>query len=283
MNPIQLITDSTCDLSKELLQKHRIPVVPLFVNIGEDTYLDGVNLSPEQMYSEVKRRNLMPKTAAASPGMFVEVFQKALDQGFDILFIGIGSKFSATFQSAVVAKQILESDRIHLIDSANLSSGSGLLLLKAAGFRDAGDSIATIVEKIHALIPLVRTQFVINTMDYLHKGGRCSGMAALFGTLLKIKPIIKVVDGSMEVGKKPRGNIRVAIDLLVDEVLELKDRLDPDFLMITHSLAHDSAVLIIERLQGMIGVKNIIETEAGCVISSHCGEGCIGILYLLKA
>jgi DegV family protein with EDD domain len=283
MNPIQLISDSTCDLSKEMLQKHRILLVPLFVNFGEDAYLDGVNLTPEQLYAEVKQRNVMPKTAAASPGMFVEVFQNALDQGYDILFIGIGSKFSATFQSAVVAKQILESERIFLVDSANLSSGTGLLLLKAAGFRDAGDSIETIVNKLHALIPLVRTQFVIQTMDYLHKGGRCSGVAALFGTLLKIKPIIKVVNGAMEVGKKPRGNIRIAIDLLVDEVMEFKDRLDPDFLLITHSLAHDSAVYIKERLHGMIDVKAVIETEAGCVISSHCGQGCIGILYLLKA
>ncbi len=282
MNPIQLISDSTCDLSFELLQKHHIEVVPLFVNFGEDAFLDGVNLTPMQMYAEVERRNVMPKTAAASPGMFVEAFQKALDLGYDVLFIGIGSKFSATYQSSVVAKQLVDSDRIHLIDSANLSSGSGLLMLKAASFRDAGDAIETVVAKVQRLIPLVRTQFVIQTMDYLYKGGRCSGMAALFGTLLKIKPIIKVVDGAMEVGKKPRGNIRVAIDVLIDEVMDQKERLDPAFLMITHSMANDSAVYLKDRLQGNLDVDAILETYAGCVISSHCGQGCIGIIYLLK-
>jgi len=169
-----------------------------------------------------------------------------------------------------------------LVDGANLSSGTGLLVLKAASLRAAGDAIDTVVEKLRDLIPKVRTQFVINTMEYLYKGGRCSAVAALMGTLLKIKPIIKVKDGTMHVGKKPHGRITAGLDVLCDEVLELKDELDPEFMMITHSLAHESALYIQERLKDQLPIKNVFETDAGCVISSHCGEGCIGSLYILK-
>jgi len=282
MQKIKLISDSTCDLSKDLLLKHFIDLVPLFVNFKEESYLDGVTLTVPEMYEKVHEKGFLPKTAAASPGFFVETFEKYLNLGYEIIYLGIGSKFSGTMQSANSAKLILNDERIHLIDSCNLSSGSGLLLLKAAKFIQAGDDIGTVIAKIESLIPKVKTQFVINTMEYLYKGGRCSGMAAIAGTLLKIKPIIKVVDGAMSVGKKPRGKIEVGIDLLIDEVFEIKDQIDEDFLMITHSVADDSAEYIRDRLSKSLPVKNIYITDAGCVISSHCGQGCIGILYIMK-
>jgi DegV family protein with EDD domain len=282
MNPIRLVSDSTCDLSPELIAKHDIRIVPLFVRFGEESFLDGVDLTPEAMYQEVAKRGILPKTAAASPGMFVEVFEQAVADGCDVVYVGIGSKFSATYQSAVVARDMVDPGRIFLVDSANLSSGSGLLVLKAAKWRLEGLSAQDIVQRLEETIPNVRTQFVINTMDYLHKGGRCSGMQALFGTLLKIKPIIKVVDGAMAVGKKPRGSIQVAVDLLIEEAFELLDLLDLDAVMITHSMADDSARYVRSRLETRIPKETVIETHAGCVISSHCGEGCIGILYILK-
>jgi DegV family protein with EDD domain len=282
MNPVRLISDSTCDLSKEQIAKHDIRIVPLFVRFGEESFLDGVDLTPEEMYRQVALRGVLPKTAAASPGMFVEVFEQAIREGCDVVYVGIGSKFSATFQSAVVAKDMVDASRVHLIDSANLSSGSGLLLLKAAKLRAEGKNAQEIANAIHALVPHVRTQFVISTMDYLHKGGRCSGMQALFGTLLKIKPIIKVVDGAMAVGKKPRGSIQVAVDLLMEELLEKLDDLDMEAVMITHSMAHETAEYVKRRLLAKLPAEILFETNAGCVISSHCGEGCIGILYLVK-
>lgn len=282
MNPVRLISDSTCDLSKEQIAKHDIRIVPLFVRFGEESFLDGVDLTPEEMYRQVALRGVLPKTAAASPGMFFEVFEEAVREGCDVVYVGIGSKFSATFQSAVVAKDMVDAKRVHLVDSANLSSGSGLLLLKAAKLRAEGKSAQAIAEDIQALVPKVRTQFVISTMEYLHKGGRCSGMQALFGTLLKIKPIIKVVDGAMAVGKKPRGPIQAAVDVLIEEAFEKLDDLDLETMMITHSMAHDTAVYVRSRLETKIPSSAIYETNAGCVISSHCGEGCIGILYLVK-
>ena len=282
MYKIKLISDSTCDLSKELLEKHQIDVVPLFVNFKEDSYLDGVTLTVPEMYKKVDELGFLPKTAAASPGSFVEVFEKYVKEGYDIIYFGIGAGFSGTLQSANSAKQIVESNQIHLIDSANLSSGSGLLMLKAAKFIQEGDDVSTIIDKINALIPKVRTQFVINTMEYLYKGGRCSGMAAIAGTILKIKPIIKVVNGAMTVGKKPRGRIEVGIDVLIEELMNQISDVDEDFLMITHSMADESAQYIKGKLNGNIPIKNIYETNAGCVISSHCGQGCIGILYIMK-
>lgn len=282
MHKIKLVSDSTCDLSKELLEKHQIDVVPLFVNFKEDSYLDGVTLTVPEMYKKVDELGFLPKTAAASPGSFVEVFEKYVKEGYDIIYFGIGAGFSGTLQSANSAKQIVESNQIHLIDSANLSSGSGLLMLKAAKFIQEGDDVSTIIDKINALIPKVRTQFVINTMEYLYKGGRCSGMAAIAGTILKIKPIIKVVNGAMTVGKKPRGRIEVGIDVLIEELMNQISDVDEDFLMITHSMADESAQYIKGKLNGNIPIKNIYETNAGCVISSHCGQGCIGILYIMK-
>ncbi len=282
MQKIKLVSDSTCDLSKALIEKHSIDIVPLYVNFNEESYLDGVTLSVPEMYRKVEEKGFLPKTAAASPGAFIEIFENNLNLGYEIIYIGIGANFSGTLQSAMTAKQFIESDKIHLIDSQNLSSGSGLLLLKAAKFIENGDNVSTIIEKIKQIIPKVRTQFIINTMEYLYKGGRCSGMAAFAGTLLKIKPIIKVTNGAMSVGKKPRGKIEVGIDVLIDEVIEQKDQLDDDFLMITHSVANQSADYIEANLKDKVNVKNRYVTDAGCVISSHCGQGCIGILYILK-
>jgi DegV family protein with EDD domain len=282
MLKIKLITDSTADLSERLLKQHNIDTVPLIVNIGDDSYFDGVTLTTEAMYNKVETMNIMPKTAAASPGSFVEAFQPYIDQGYEIIYLGIGAKFSGTLQSAHAAKTLLNTDKITLIDSANLSSGSGLLLLKAAKFRDQGDDVKTIKEKIEALKPKVRSQFVINTLDYLHKGGRINGLQHMMGSMLRLKPIIKVRDGEMQVGKKARGSIKNGINLLIKDVSDLKDNLDDDFLMITHSLAKDSYDYIYKAIHDSLPVKNIYETEAGCVISSHCGRGTIGILYIEK-
>jgi DegV family protein with EDD domain len=282
MPNIKLITDSTADLSENLLKQHNIDTVPLIVNIGDESFFDGITLTTEAMYNKVEETGLMPKTAAASPGAFVEAFKPYIDEGYEVIYLGIGAKFSGTLQSAHAAKKLLDTDRITLIDSANLSSGSGLLLLKAAKFRDQGDDVKTIKEKIEALKPKVRSQFVINTLDYLHKGGRINGLQHMMGSMLRLKPIIKVRDGEMHVGKKARGSIKNGINLLIKEVRALQDTLDDDFLMITHSLAKSSHDYIDSSLRGTIPVKNIYETEAGCVISSHCGRGTIGILYIEK-
>ena len=282
MKKIKIISDSTCDLSRDLVEKHDIEIVPLYVNFGEESYLDGVNLNVETMYDLVSKKKVLPKTAAPSPGAFVEVFKKYLEQDYEIIFLGIGSKFSATFSSASVAKQTLESEDIYLVDSLNLSSGTGLLILKATKYIEDGLTAKEIKSRLEEIVPKVRSQFVIDTLDYLYKGGRLNALSALVGGMLRIKPIIKVREGLMAVGKKGRGSMKNGIDLMLNEVFSEKDNIDPEFVMITHSLNDDYASYIKEEVEKEITFKNVNTTTAGCVISSHCGKGTIGILYILK-
>jgi len=169
------------------------------------------------------------------------------------------------------------------VDSLNLSSGTGLLVLKAATLAQKGLSAKEIKQEIENLVPKVRSQFVIDTLEYLYKGGRLNALSNFFGSMLKIKPIIKVRDGLMAVGKKGRGTMKKGIDLMLAEVFAEKENIDPEFMMITHSLAEEQALYIRERIkQENLEVENLHETQAGCVISSHCGKGTIGVLYILK-
>ncbi len=281
MQKIKLITDSTCDLSESLLKEHRIGVIPLYVNFGEESYRDGVDLNTDQMYDIVSQKGDVPKTAAASPGDFESVFKTYIEQGYAIIYLGIGSKFSATFQNATIAKNMLESNHIHLVDSGNLSSGSGLLLLKAAAYINAGDDAKTVANKVEALVPKVRSQFIIDTLEYLHKGGRLKALSAMVGTVLRVKPIIKVIDGEMAIGKKPRGKLKKGMQVMFNDAVKDRDNMDHDFVMVTHSQSHDQAELMKDWIhESLPNVKNVYETEAGCVISSHCGKRTIGILYI---
>jgi len=282
MKKVKIISDSTCDLSKELIEKHNIEIIPLYVNFGEESYFDGVNLSVEEMYELVNIKKTLPKTAAPSPGVMLEIFKKYLDQDFEVVYLGIGSKFSATFSAANVAKQMLETEDLYLIDSQNLSSGTGLLILKAIKFMQMGMSGKEIKAEIEKLIPKVRSQFVIDTLEYLYKGGRLNALSALVGGMLRIKPIIKVRDGIMVVGKKGRGTIKNGINLMLDEVFQESNQIDLEFMMITHSLANESSDYIKARINEGLKIENLYETPAGCVISSHCGKGTIGVLYILK-
>jgi len=282
MKKIKLISDSTCDLSERLIKEHDIHIVPLHVSFGEETYRDGIDLNTEGLYKKVSETGSLPKSSAASPGEFETVFKQYLEQGYQVLYLGIGSKFSGTYQSANVAKNMLESDDIVLVDSQNLSSGIGLLLLKAASFRQQGDDILTIKNKLEALVPKVRSQFVIDTLEYLYKGGRLNALSALMGKMLRIHPLIKVVDGEMIVGKKARGSMRKGLNIMLDEALEVKDAIDPEFMMITHSLADESYQYLKEKIDEEFTIEKLHETHAGCTNYTHCGAGTIRNLYIIK-
>ena len=201
MNKVKIITDSTCDLNLDMYEGLDVEVIPFFVNFNEESYLDLIEMDSEKLFKKVEETNIHPKTAAASPGMFYETFKKYIDKGYDVLYLGIGSGLSGAFQIASTAALDLPENRVFLVDSQNLSSGSGLLLMKAVKFRDQGLSAKEIKEEVEKLVPRVRSQFVIDTLDYLHRGGRCSGTARIFGTLLKVHPLIRVVDGEMIVAK----------------------------------------------------------------------------------
>jgi len=220
MRKIKLISDSTCDLSQDLIDKHNIDIIPLTVSFNDVDYKDSIELNAEAMYNLVDELDVFPKTSAASPGEFEVVFRKYIEQDLDIIYLGVGSKFSATFQSATLAKTTIGSDRIHLIDSMNLSSGIALLLLKAASFIKNGEETLTIVAKLEALVPKVRSQLVIDTLEYLHKGGRLSTISAFIGKVIRIHPVVHVRNGEMKVSKNAIGSMKKGINILINQMLK---------------------------------------------------------------
>lgn len=282
MNKIVISTDSTADLGINELKEYDIKVIPLYVRFNDDVYKDGVDIDTNKLYELVDEYDTLPKTQAIAPGDFVKFFKKYLDQGKEIIHISIGSKISASYQSAMIAKDLLNTNDIYIIDSENLSSGIGLLALKASTFRKKGLSAKMISEKIIELVPKVRSQFAIRTLDYLHKGGRASGLAAFVGSVLSIKPIIKVQDGKLDVYKKSIGKMSRALDIMIDDLIKIKEDVDLEFIYLTHSLADKSFIYMKDKILKELTPTNLIEGYAGCVISSHCGKGTIGVLYITK-
>lgn len=280
MNKVKIIVDSTVDLTEEIYKKYDIDVIPLNINFGEKTYKDGVDIDTPTLFEKVNLIGMLPNTSACSPSSFIECFKKYIDEGMDIIFLGLSSTFSTTYQNAFIAKNEFSKNRIYIIDSKSLSSGTGLLVLKAAKLREEGKSAKEIALQIEKTAPNVVAQFTIEELEYLHKGGRCSGASKIFGHVFHIRPYIKVIDGKMIIYKKPRGPMKVAIDQQLLDVRESLEKIDQSVVIITHSLIDDDLLEYTKNELGKIVDPNsIIVTTAGCVISAHCGKGCIGILY----
>ncbi len=277
---VVIASDSTCDLSKELIEKYDVKVIPLHINFGETSYSDGVDINLEGLYKKVDENGEMPKTSAVSPREMHRFFRQYVDEGYDVFYVGIGSKLSSTFNVARIEAEEFDG-HVTCSDSANLSTGIGLLVLKACSFRDQGMNIHEIKEKIDNIVPRVKSQFVVETLNYLHKGGRCSGTSLIFSKILSIKPMIIVRDGSLLVGKKFVGSMKKAITGMTKLFLEDSNNFDNEFVFITHTLAFDK-VGIIKNLIKDVEIKNLYDTVAGCVIGSHCGAGTIGILYIMN-
>lgn len=281
MSKVKIITDSTSDLTPEILIKEDISVVPLYVNFNEKSFIDGVNINTKELYEMVDENGCLPKTAAGSPSDFYKMFKSFIEEDMDIVFIGLSSELSSHMQNAMLAANDFPEGRIHIVDSKNLSSAIGLLVMKAVDFKNQGLSAAEIAEKVRELVPKVRTAFIIDTLDYLYKGGRCSALQNFASGVLKIRPVVKVVDGKMILAQKLMGKREKALTTMLNSVLKEKDIIDPTRIMVTHSLSNDAEFLKSE-LEKNLNVKEIIVTQAGCVISSHCGPNTIGILYIEK-
>lgn len=281
MGKVVVITDSTCDLSKKLIEENDIKVVPLYVNFDDEIYKDGVEMTSEKLYEYVDVKKKLPKTSACSVGDFITIFKQYLEEGYEVFYTGIGSKLSSTYANALLAKEDLDTDKVQVSDSGNLSTGIGLLLLKACKFSSEGKNAKEVKEAVDALVPNVRSKFVVESLDYLHKGGRCSGVARFFGTMARLKPVIAVIDGKLDVIAKPIGK-RKGLKVMLDDIIENKDNIHTDCVMVTHTYADEDAAYIKETLANEIPEAHVEETTAGCVISSHCGKGTIGILYIKK-
>lgn len=283
MNKVKILVDSCSDLSKELYEKYQMDILAGNVSFGETNYIDGIDITLEKLYEKVKETGELPHTAAVSVGKFDEYFKKAIDDGCDVVYVGLGSKLSTTFQNAYIAKQNYADDRIFLVDSQTLSSAIGLVAMKAAKFRDEGLSAKEIAEKCNVMVPNVTAQFTVETLDYLHKGGRCSGAAKLVGHIFHVHPYIKVVDGSLIVYKKPRGPMKLAINEQLNELKAVLSKVDLDHIMITHAgVDKEIEDYTKAELSKLVPAECISITRAGSVIASHCGYGTIGILYITK-
>lgn len=281
MNKIKVFTDSTADLSKELLEKYDISVIPLYIVLNDVSYRDGVDLTTKEMYQLVQEHQVLPKTSAPTVEDFKSAFRPWVQKGYDVIYMGLSSELSVTYQSACLAAQELDKDKIHIIDSLNLSTGIGLLVLEAAEMVQQGMDAKSIVKKIKEDVPKVRSSFFIDTLKFLHMGGRCSSVQMLAGTVLRIRPQIIVQNGGMIVGSKYRGNRKRCLDGFYQDHVGTSTGLRLNRVFISHSACPLEEVEYLKnKLQSQFQIEEILVTEAGMVISSHCGPKTIGILYM---
>jgi DegV family protein with EDD domain len=278
MPRIKIFADSTSDLAPEWIQQYEIGIIPLYVVFGEESLKDGEEIKPEQLYERVSLHGSLPKTAAPSPADFITAFQPYIEQGDDIFYISLSSELSSTYQNALLASSEFPEGRISVVDSKNLSSGIGLMVMKAVYAAEQGQTLARITQQIEAMKPTVRTEFVIDTLEYLYKGGRCSGMQNLIGSLLKIRPVIRVTDGKMSPAYKVRGKREKALEQMLQNTLSNKEQIDKDLMIVVHTMAEEDAINLKKTLQEQTGAR-VELTTAGCVVCSHCGPKTTGIIY----
>lgn len=281
---VKIIADSTCDLSQELLTKYDISILPLHVLLGEEEYLDGRTITPDQIYSWSDAHKTTPKTSAPSLVEAIELMKPYVEEKREIVCFSISDEMSTSGNVMRLAAEELSAQQlVTVINSANLSTGIGLLVIEAAIMAGNGATGKEIAERMEELKPLVRASFVVDTLTYLHRGGRCSGVAALAGSALKLHPKIVVENGKMAPQKKYRGKIdRVILDYVHDLEQDLKSA-KKERVFITHS-GCDAVVVEAVRsyLEGLQVFDEILETRAGGVISSHCGPGTLGVLFIAQ-
>lgn len=285
MSAVRIITDSTADLSRELLESSGVRVVPLLVELDGQTFADGVELDTEHLFDLVAQRRRLPKTASPSPAAFKEAFDTATADGAHALYIGISTSLSATMQNARLAAEMLPAGQVTVIDSANLSTGIGLQVLFAWDLARQGLGPAEIAAAVEQARPKVRTAFMVDTLDYLHMGGRCSGAQALVGSLLRLRPVIAVENGALTVAAKVRGPRQKGLDWMLERFAEdaRQGLVRPERVFLTHTGVHEDALYMADEVRRIMPeVREVLKTRAGAVIASHCGPGTIGILYMVK-
>lgn len=278
---IKITADSTCDLSKELIEKYDIRIIPLhIIKSDESDYLDGVDITPDDIFESVEKEGKVCRTAAINIEEFERVFKEELETHDAVIHIDISSEFSACCQNARIAAEV---GNVYVIDSRNLSTGVGHVVLDAAEMAMAGAEPEEIKSALDEKQKKLDVSFVINTLKYLHKGGRCSALAALGANLLQLKPCIEVKDGKMGVGKKYRGSFEKSVKAYVRDRLTTGGEIDYKRIFITHSPCDEQLVRDIHELVKELGpFEEIIETSAGCTVSNHCGPNCLGVLFYRK-
>ena len=283
-NRVKIISDSTCDLSPELIEKYNIDILPLHILLGENEYEDGKNIAPDQIYAWSDANKTTPKTSAPAMADAIELFRPYVTAGREIVCFSISSSMSTSGNvMRLAAEELGASGQITVIDSANLSTGIGLLVVEAAIMAKKNRTASEIVSEIEKLKPNVRASFVVDTLTYLYRGGRCNAVAAMAGGVLKLHPKIVVEDGAMNASKKYRGKIAsVILSYVKDMEKDLKNARQ-ERVFITHSGCDREIVETVRTYLKNLGIfEEILETRAGGVVSSHCGPGTLGVLYISK-
>ena len=276
---IKITATSTCDLPPELLERHQITLVPLYVSFGGNTYRDGVETGPEEIFRHVESGGALPTTAAVNIADYQALFAELSPKYDAVLHITIGAEFSACYQDACVAAE--EFPNVYVVDSRNLTTGQGLLVLEAAEAAERGESVQNILAMLDGLIDKVDTTFVVDKLDYLSKGGRVPTLVAMGANLLKLKPCIVLADGKMTVGKKYRGSFdKVLPDYVRDQLTGKEVR--QERIVIVHTRCDPAIPAAVEQVVREYGFREVIHTVAGSTISCHCGPNTLGLLFFRK-
>ena len=277
---IKILSDSTCDLSPALLAEHDITLVPLTVVKGEAQFKDGVTITPADIFAHVAAGGDLCSTAANSIGEYEDIFANYTDYD-GVILITIGSGFSSCYQNACLAAE--DFPNVRVVDSMNLSTGQGLVVLKACALAKTANDLDALADELRAYTAKVEASFLVDKLNYLVKGGRCSAAAALGANLLNLKPCIEVRDGKMTVVKKYRGNYAKCLTNYVKDRLNDRDDLDTDTLFLTQTVVSDDCYSAVKAAVDQYGkFDHVYETTAGCTVSCHCGPGTLGILFMRK-
>ena len=278
---IKIISDSTCDLSKELIEKYDIALVPLTVVKDGKAYFDGVTITPTDIFAHVAAGGDLCSTTALNAGEYSDVFSKYAGNYDGVIHINISSEFSCSYQNACLAAE--DFDNVRVIDSRNLSTGQGLVVLEACKLAQECNDLDEIQQKLQAFTEKVEASFVLDQLAYMVKGGRCSSAAALGANLLGLKPCIEVKNGKMSVVKKYRGNYAKCLASYVKDRLANRDDLNPETLFVTRTPVSDECLQsVADAVKECASFENIYWTEAGCTVSCHCGPGTLGVLFVRK-
>ena len=281
-NKVLITCDSVNDLSKKLISKYKIKVLPIQVTLGEKNYVDDGSLTSEDIYKEYRENAVLPKTAAFSPQTVIDFFKPYSDKGYEIVHIDLSSELSSCYQSATIAA--LTFDKVQIVDSRQLSTGMGLLVIEACRLRDRGFSAKEIAEQLEVFKSKISTSFVIDTLEFLHKGGRCSAIASLGANVLSLRPCLEMRDGTLKVVKKYRGKMEKVYSQYIDERLDILTIDTTREVFITHSGEIDKKVLedLKNKFSETIKTDEVHITQAGCTVCSHCGPKTLGILFVKK-
>lgn len=282
MAKIIISSDSTCDLSAELKERYGVKIIPLGITLGDKVYRDGIDINPDDIYAHYDKTGELPKTTAANVGECIEYFTDLTKDGDAVIHFTISSSMSSTYSNACLAAA--EFENVYVIDSKNLSTGGGLLVVAAAEMAKSGMEASAIAEEINKMAPCVDASFVIDNLEYLHKGGRCSAVAMFGANLLKLKPCIVVKDGAMGVDKKYRGLFSKVVIEYVNERLTNVNDIDTSRVFVTHAgCAPEIVDSVVEQVKATGIFKEVFLTRAGCTVSSHCGADTLGVLFVRKS